>query len=178
MVVVGLILAVFFGRDCSRSGSLDKTDTVYYETIRVDSFPVHDTVFVSIIDYVDRPVIVEVPTDSLAYLLPDIEKVRTYQRRYTSNGALINITSTTLGYLIKQNIEIADVRPKVIHTKTIHKTITIKKPQHGLFIGVHALQGYGVSADYLFKTGWSIGYQYTVIENTGANFITLRKKIL
>jgi len=179
-LAIGLTLVAFLLYDSFISPDRIKIDTVYVETVKIDTVVLNDTIYQpgQVVYQPGDTVIVEKVPDSLLYLLSEpIERVRIYNRSFLVPGGLVKIETGVLGFMFDQEISFAKTT-QIVKTVTKETTITKRIPQNGVFIGVHVLQGYGIHGNYQFKSGWALGYQYTVVQNNGAHFISVSKKIL
>ena len=167
---MGIILTVFIfsltGRfaGCRSSGH---SDTVTVTTIKYDTIPA-DTIFVPA---KGKAVTLVNERDTLVYdtmkVFIGLNKIRTYDRIFTDRWAEIKTRTTVHGYLLDSKVTYANLKPAILKTVILDRTVTNRIPQRGIFITAYVgLSDLKFQAQYLNRKGWVYGYQYSPINQT------------
>lgn len=144
LVLVGIIIILSM-RGCNKTDIIIKTDTVQVTTIRYDTIPIHDTVYVTQTIRIPTPEILVVKDDTIYNYVDTVN--------YENLGITYNLR--TRGVVERFDLGFFDLRPQII--KTIDNTVTITtkitKYRRGLYIG-----GYIGGNETSFDVGPQISY--------------------
>jgi len=127
LILVGAIIILSM-RGCNNVPDvITKTDTVRVTTIRYDTIPIHDTV------YVTKTVRIPVPTE----VIIEEDTVNNYTDTLDYPNLKIYYSLNTTGHLKKFDLGYLDTRPQIIKTIDNSVTITneITKFRNGLYVG-------------------------------------------
>jgi len=127
LVLVGALIVLSM-RGCNNVPDvITKTDTVRVTTIRYDTIPIHDTV------YITKTIRIPIPTE----VVVEDDTLNNYVDTVAYDNLKIFYSLHTTGHLKKFDLGYLDTRPQII--KTIDNSITITneitKYRNGLYVG-------------------------------------------
>jgi len=176
---IGMVAGSSF-RSCSHQpgGSIDTIETI---TIKTDTIWM-DTIFIPVPGEPAQLISQEEPAGQDLHTFYDtvrvftgLNKIRRYHKSFNDTWAKINAEIRVHGYLMDLRIEYANLKPDILQTKTIERTVIKREPQRGVFIGAQGGSDVLTGAGYLTKKGWFIQYNYAPF--TQGHYLGIYKKL-
>lgn len=175
IVVIGLISCFAIGYQVGHNPQTGKIDTVTAISYRYDTIPVHDTIYIPTNEGPAQLISVRDTTIIHDTITAGLPMVREYTQEFTDKWAVIRARMTVMGYLLHAEVNYSNLKPAILKTKTIDRTVTVRIPPSGFYVGAYAGSDIYLQAEYKMRSGWGVGGLYSHLSHN--YLVGISKKI-